>query len=58
MGTWGLSFALGLMLGPSLGCRLYASNPMTLWLACGLLGLVAAGLMLVRPRPATSTVPA
>ena len=42
MGTWGLTFSVGLMLGPSLGSRLYAISPGALWIACGGLGAFAA----------------
>jgi MFS family permease len=50
-GAWGLTFGLGLILAPVLGTAVFAVSPTALWLSCGVLGLVAALLVLgVRPR--------
>jgi len=46
MGAYGLVWALGLTLGPSTGVRLHASEPLLLWGACGVLGIIAAMLIL------------
>jgi MFS family permease len=52
-GAWGLTFGLGLILAPVLGTAVFAVSPTALWLSCGVLGLVAALLVLgVRPRRA------
>jgi MFS family permease len=51
MGVYGLMWALGLVLGPGIGVKLFASAPAVLWAACGLLAVAAAVLMLnARPR--------
>jgi MFS family permease len=47
--TWGLMFALGAVLGPAAGTALYAWHPRALWLACLVVGVVSA-LLLVRAR--------
>jgi MFS family permease len=46
MGAFGLTWALGLTLGPSLGMALFHHGAAVLWLSCGALGLVAAGIIL------------
>ena len=46
MGAYGLMWALGLTIGPSAGLTLHAQNPLVLWGACGVLGIVAAVLVL------------
>ena len=52
-GAWGLTFGLALILAPVLGTAAFAVNPTALWLSCGVLGLIAALLVLgVRPRRA------
>jgi MFS family permease len=52
MGAFGLTWALGLTVGPSLGMALFHYGAAVLWLSCGALGLVAACIILneVRPR--------
>jgi MFS family permease len=73
MGTYGLTWTLAQVFGPSLGMRLLAALPSAWWLGGGLLGLLSAGLALagrgispaqvattegpVRPRPDTPTAP-
>lgn len=44
-GTFGLSWATGLVLGPSLGSVLFAWNAGLFWLLCGGIGLLAALLV-------------
>ena len=46
MGVLGLSWNGAGILGPQLGFRLFAIDPLLMWLVCGLLGLVAAGVIL------------
>lgn len=46
MGTFGLTWSLGLMLGPSLGAFLFAESPPLLWTLCGVLGLLSSWLVL------------
>jgi MFS family permease len=46
-GLWGLTSAVGLILAPALGTRVFAWNPMWLWLICGLLGLLAAAIVII-----------
>jgi MFS family permease len=46
MGAFGLTWALGLTVGPSLGMALFHYGAAVLWLSCGALGLVAAAIIL------------
>lgn len=50
MGLWVLTWSVGLMLGPPIGTMLLAHDPAILWGSCGLLGAVAAGIMLIQPE--------
>jgi MFS family permease len=50
LGTYGLTWSLAFVCGPSLGLLVFSASPVTLWLSCGVLGLVAAGTVLVDPR--------
>jgi len=52
-GAYGLASALGLILAPALGARLFAWNPGGLWLLCGVLGALAAALLLLSGRAVT-----
>lgn len=52
----GAMFALGAVIGPLLGTSTYAVDPDVLWAACGVAGLLSAGLALAAgrlPAPAT-----
>ena len=42
MGVYGVTWALGLVMGPALGMRLYGWNPSIYWTAGLALGVVAA----------------
>lgn len=62
-GAFNLTFAIGFVLAPALGTRLYDRSPGALWLVCGLLGIVSGAMILgsrrlgARPelaRPGTS----
>jgi MFS family permease len=48
-GAWGLTWGLAFVLAPALGAAIFAWSPDGLWLTCGLLGLLAA-LLLLEPR--------
>jgi MFS family permease len=50
MGAWGLTWSLGLMLAPSLGTRVFNASADGAWLACGLVGAVAAAIVLLAGR--------
>jgi MFS family permease len=50
MGTYGLVWALAFVCGPSLGMALFSASPLALWASCGVLGVVAAGIILAEPR--------
>jgi MFS family permease len=56
MGTYGMTWSLAFVCGPSLGMLLFAKSPLALWLLCGVLGLVAATIILAegRQEPAAS----
>jgi MFS family permease len=49
MGSYGLVWAVAFIFGPSLGLVLFAVSPLTLWIVCGCLGLVAAGIITAPP---------
>lgn len=56
MGAWAMTWSVGLILGPGLGPRIFQWNPWALWMLCGILGVVAAALVLeVRRVPAAET---
>lgn len=46
-GSWGLAWALNLVLAPAIGTRVYSQDPAVLWWICGVLGVVAAILVLL-----------
>lgn len=50
MGAWGLTWSLGLMLAPSLGARAFTASPDGAWLACGVIGTIAAAIVLFAGR--------
>jgi MFS family permease len=50
MGTYGLVWALAFVAGPSLGMILYSASALSLWVLCGLLGIVAASAITLEPR--------
>jgi MFS family permease len=52
-GAFGMTFGLGLVVGPAAGTAIFAASPGTLWAGCVALGIVGAVLMLLpaaRPR--------
>jgi MFS family permease len=57
-GAWGLTWGLAFVLAPALGAAIFAWSPDGLWLTCGLLGVLAALLLLEpRSRGAFATIP-
>jgi len=46
-GAWGFTWGLAFMLGPGIGAVVFAWSADALWLGCGVLGVVAAALLLV-----------
>jgi MFS family permease len=51
-GAWGLSWGFAFVFAPALGAAIFAWSPDGLWLTCGLLGLLAALLLLeARSQP-------
>jgi MFS family permease len=47
-GASGLTWAVVLIFAPGVGMKLLAHNAMWLWVSCGALGLLAAGIILVK----------
>jgi MFS family permease len=57
-GAFGMTFGLGLVVGPAAGTALYELGPGVLWTACVVLGLAASALMLLpaaRPKAYAAT---
>jgi MFS family permease len=57
MGTWGLTWSLAFVFGPGLGMMLFSSSPTALWVTCGLLGVIAAGIITAEPRKSAQLTP-
>jgi MFS family permease len=57
MGTWGLTWSLAFVFGPWLGMMLFSSSPTALWVACGLLGVIAAWIITAEPRKRAELTP-
>jgi len=53
MGTYGTVWALAFIFGPSLGMWLFSANHLLLWVACGVMGVLAAAIILLDPRAGT-----
>ena len=58
MGAYAMTWALGLMIGPNLGMKLFGLGPAVLWLCCGSLGVVAALIVLIDLQPFRARTPA
>jgi len=56
-GAWGMTFAIGYVLGPVVGGALFARGPGLLWGACAVLGVVAVALV-ISGRPERAAAPA
>jgi MFS family permease len=52
MGLLTVSWSFGMLAGPPLGTVMFAHNPMVLWIACGILGLISATILLLQARRA------
>jgi len=51
MGTYGLVWSVAFICGPTLGMTLFGLSPLALWTLCGLMGLLAAAIILHEPQP-------
>jgi MFS family permease len=49
-GAWGVTYGIGLILGPTLGTLLFSKDPVLLWSACLIVSCVAALILLVMHR--------
>lgn len=49
-GAWGVTYGLGLVLGPTLGTFIFSRNPTVLWVSCLLVSCAAAALLLIMQR--------
>ncbi|MEA2240346.1 MAG: hypothetical protein QOC81_5070 [Thermoanaerobaculia bacterium] len=54
LGLMVMMWSLGMIIGPTAGTLVFEHNPAALWAACGVLGILAAGLMLQRQQTTTS----
>ncbi|HEX5132576.1 MAG TPA: MFS transporter [Candidatus Krumholzibacteria bacterium] len=52
-GAWGISWGLGAVVGPIGGTALFAWNPHSVWLACGMLAALGALLVVFATRTRT-----
>ena len=52
MGTYGLTWSLAFVCGPSLGLLLFSINPLALWLLCGVFGIISATIIIKEPERA------
>lgn len=50
LGASGLTWAMALIVGPGVGMKLYAFSTAIYWVACGGLGVLAAAIILGRPK--------
>ncbi|MFK7850749.1 MAG: MDR family MFS transporter [Akkermansiaceae bacterium] len=59
MGVNGFSWSIAAGVGPMTGLWIYGNSPVLLWVFCGVVGLAAAGLILIRPKnpPQTAESP-
>jgi len=55
MGIWAMSWAVGMIVGPTLVTQLYARSPIELWIACGIVGSLAAAIVLRERLKPTAT---
>ncbi len=52
MGVLGLSWNMAVGIGPLIGLQVFAHSPQLLWLLCGVIGIAAAGTILVGKKSA------
>jgi MFS family permease len=57
LGVSGLTWSLALVFGPALGMKLLTLSPAIYFAACGALGLLAAGIILIAVRPQPVVTP-
>ena len=51
LGVSSLTWSLALIVGPGLGMKLFSHNPAVYWFACAVMGVAAAGIILVTVKP-------
>jgi MFS family permease len=49
MGLWAATWSSGMLLGPFVGTQIYAKSPTALWITCFIVGMIGAGLAMVKP---------
>lgn len=49
MGVYGFSWAMAIVCGPVIGMTLFSINPVLLWTVCGVLGVLAAIIISLKP---------
>jgi MFS family permease len=54
MGMWGMTWSVGMILGPLGGTRLYEINPALVWSLCAIFGVVSAALVMTMPTTAAT----
>jgi len=57
MGLFGFTFSLAMITGPPVGMTLFHWNPVWLWLGCGLMGVLAAAIILPTVENGSEPVP-
>ena len=55
MGVYGFSWAIAIVCGPLIGMTLFSTNPILLWTLCGILGLIAATIISLKPAEARNS---
>ncbi len=55
MGMLTLAWSFGMLTGPPLGTLVFERSPRALWSACGVLGTIAAAILLTQARRQTTT---
>ena len=58
MGIWVMTWAVGMVAGPALGTLVLERNPLLLWGSIGILGIVGAALIMVRPQRGAAAITA
>jgi MFS family permease len=57
MGLWHSTWSSGMLIGPALGSMIYQRSSAALWITCALLGVLGAGLSLLRPARIGAVAP-
>lgn len=58
MGLWGLTWSIGMTLGPLFGTLIYQTSPPLVWALCGIFGVVSAGIVFTMIPVRTGMTPA